>query len=99
MERSAMLPLRCLGACRPPSPKVSREAREALHSTGGPRRAGRVVIPVAPVETCPRTANERTMDNLTIDKQGEKLDLDRISAAPPKKADKDEARQELDALG
>lgn len=39
------------------------------------------------------------MDNLTIDKQGEKLELDRISAAPPKKADKDAAKQELEALG
>lgn len=39
------------------------------------------------------------MNDLTIDKQGEKLDLDRISAAPPKKADKDAAKQELDAIG
>lgn len=39
------------------------------------------------------------MDNLTIDKQGEKLELDRISAAPPKKTDKDAAKRELDAIG
>jgi PPK2 family polyphosphate:nucleotide phosphotransferase len=39
------------------------------------------------------------MDILTIDKQGEKLKLDGISAAPPKKADKDAAKQELDAIG
>jgi PPK2 family polyphosphate:nucleotide phosphotransferase len=39
------------------------------------------------------------MDILTIDKQGEKVRLDDISTAPPKKADKDEAKKELEALG
>jgi PPK2 family polyphosphate:nucleotide phosphotransferase len=39
------------------------------------------------------------MDITTVDKQGEKVRLEDISAAPPKKADRDAARQELDALG
>ncbi|HEX5752579.1 MAG TPA: PPK2 family polyphosphate kinase [Archangium sp.] len=39
------------------------------------------------------------MDIITIDKQGEKVKLDGISAAPPKKADRDAAKRELEALG
>jgi PPK2 family polyphosphate:nucleotide phosphotransferase len=39
------------------------------------------------------------MDIVTIDKQGEKVKLDGISAAPPKKTDRDAAKQELEALG
>ena len=33
------------------------------------------------------------MDILTIDKQGEKVSLDGISASPPKKTDRDAAKQ------
>ncbi|AKJ07008.1 PPK2 family polyphosphate:nucleotide phosphotransferase [Archangium gephyra] len=39
------------------------------------------------------------MDIITIDKQGEKVRLDGISAAPPKKTDRDEAKRELETLG
>ncbi|WP_375767600.1 polyphosphate kinase 2 family protein [Archangium gephyra] len=39
------------------------------------------------------------MDIITIDKQGEKIRLDGISAAPPKKTDREAAKQELEALG
>jgi len=39
------------------------------------------------------------MDVITIDKQGEKVSLDGISASPPKKTDRDAAKRELEALG
>jgi PPK2 family polyphosphate:nucleotide phosphotransferase len=39
------------------------------------------------------------MDIITIDKQGEKVKLDSISAAPPKKTDRDAAKRELEELG
>ncbi|KFA89142.1 polyphosphate kinase 2 family protein [Archangium violaceum] len=39
------------------------------------------------------------MDIITIDKQGEKVRLEGISAAPPKKTDRDAAKRELEALG
>ncbi|WNG60753.1 polyphosphate kinase 2 family protein [Archangium gephyra] len=39
------------------------------------------------------------MDIITIDKQGEKVKLEGISAAPPKKTDRDAAKRELEALG
>ena len=39
------------------------------------------------------------MDIVTIDRQGEKVKLDSISAAPPKETDRDEAKRELDELG
>ena len=39
------------------------------------------------------------MDIITIDKQGEKVSLDGISASPPKKTDRDAAKRELEALG
>ncbi|MCY1047221.1 polyphosphate kinase 2 family protein [Corallococcus sp. bb12-1] len=39
------------------------------------------------------------MNTIRNDKQAAKLKLDRISAAPPKKADRDEAKTEFDALG
>jgi PPK2 family polyphosphate:nucleotide phosphotransferase len=39
------------------------------------------------------------MDIITIDKQGEKVKLDGISAAPPKKTDRDAAKRELETLG
>jgi PPK2 family polyphosphate:nucleotide phosphotransferase len=39
------------------------------------------------------------MDVITIDKQGEKVNLDSISTEPPKKTDKDAAKRELEALG
>ncbi|OJT16936.1 polyphosphate--AMP phosphotransferase [Archangium sp. Cb G35] len=39
------------------------------------------------------------MDIITIDKQGEKVRLDGISAAPPKKTDRDAAKRELETLG
>ncbi|HYO52519.1 polyphosphate kinase 2 family protein [Archangium sp.] len=39
------------------------------------------------------------MDIVTIDRQGEKVRLDSISAAPPKETDRDEAKRELDELG
>ncbi|HYO66883.1 MAG TPA: PPK2 family polyphosphate kinase [Archangium sp.] len=39
------------------------------------------------------------MDIITIDKQGEKVRLDDISAAPPKKTDRDAAKRELETLG
>jgi PPK2 family polyphosphate:nucleotide phosphotransferase len=39
------------------------------------------------------------MDVITIDKQGEKVKLDSISPAPPKKTDRDAAKRELEELG
>ncbi|MCY1081438.1 polyphosphate kinase 2 family protein [Archangium lansingense] len=39
------------------------------------------------------------MDFITIDKQGEKVKLDSIPTEPPKKSDRDAAKQELEALG
>lgn len=39
------------------------------------------------------------MDIITIDKQGEKVSLDGISASPPKKTDRDAAKRELETLG
>ena len=39
------------------------------------------------------------MDIITIDKQGEKVKLEGISASPPKKTDRDAAKRELEALG
>ncbi|RKH20772.1 polyphosphate kinase 2 family protein [Corallococcus praedator] len=39
------------------------------------------------------------MNTISNDKQAVKVKLDRISAAPPKKADRDEAKTEFDALG
>ncbi|RKH62491.1 polyphosphate kinase 2 family protein [Corallococcus llansteffanensis] len=39
------------------------------------------------------------MNTISNGKQAAKLKLDRISAAPPKKADRDEAKTEFDALG
>src|SRR5690242_18038084 len=52
-----------------------------------------------PVETCSRESREARVDIVTIDQQGEKVRLDSISAAPPKKTDRDEAKRELDELG
>jgi len=39
------------------------------------------------------------MDIITIDKQGEKVSLDGISASPPKKTDREAAKRELETLG
>ncbi|MFE8601991.1 polyphosphate kinase 2 family protein [Archangium violaceum] len=39
------------------------------------------------------------MDIITIDKQGEKVKLEGISAEPPKKTDRDAAKRELEELG
>ncbi|PTL83856.1 polyphosphate kinase 2 family protein [Vitiosangium sp. GDMCC 1.1324] len=39
------------------------------------------------------------MDIITIDKQGEKVRLDDVPTTPPKKADREAAKRELDALG
>lgn len=39
------------------------------------------------------------MDVVTIDKQGEKVGLESIPTAPPKKTDRDAAKRELEALG
>ena len=39
------------------------------------------------------------MDVITIDKQGEKVSLEGISASPPKKTDRDAAKRELETLG
>ncbi|CAM4040846.1 polyphosphate kinase 2 family protein [Corallococcus sp. ZKHCc1 1396] len=39
------------------------------------------------------------MNTISNDRQGAKVRLERISAAPPKKADRDQAKTEFDALG
>lgn len=39
------------------------------------------------------------MNTISNDRQGAKVRLERISAAPPKKADRDQAKAEFDALG